>query len=191
MRPQHHYISIDDNAIVDAINNFSDWYFTFAKMLEERAFTELFNNILHLLYQFDGEPVTRMTDTEIEEQTILCSQHRETVIHLARETAFHFRKMKRSFNIWLAEKSDICKDKILEKQANEIKENLRTKGSYGLVTKDDIKNKVLIDYKVEYLRWKTELDKIEKTNQFLIDTADDMKDRSISLQSVAKNRNTY
>lgn len=191
MRPGTFGSGVEDHTLHSAIENFADWYQEIAIVLENRSASKLFKLVLDRLIKFDGEPVTIMLDHQIEEQIIMCSQHKETFIHIAREIGKYHRKLKRNFDRWYAEKYVESRKEIEAEQLKEVKEGLRNKGAYGKHTKDDIHNHLIIKYGNDHERWMEFIEKIRGTHDFMMDVAEDMKDRSIALAGIANRRKEY
>ena len=191
MRPGTFGTTTNAMALDQVMSHISGWHRYFAEVLERRAFTDIFEKVLRRIYIFDGEPVTRKTDSEIEEERLLCTHHKESFEQVAREVYFYLKKTERVYKVWWAKVYVEVSTEINEIQKKEIALGHRTKANYGKDTKETIQNQILIKYEETYLKLNAELDEIKKTHDFLESTAKDMKERSISLAGIASNRKTY
>ncbi len=192
MKPHFNPKKYDDVEMFTAVESFADWYSQFVTIIEQRVYSKTFEKLVSYISNFDGELTTRLTEEEKDDQLVLCSQYKYTLMDIAKEIKMHVRDVERKFKIWKAKRYEILRNNLLTEQKNEIKDGFRTKGGFGNITEFTLKNRLLSLYGTEWDRWQTYIDKIEKSYLFITNILEDMENRSNILKNLNnKDKNRY
>lgn len=174
-------------AFEDAIEQFTDWYAEFKSVIHRRLLPKTFSKIVSFVTRFDEKLVSRMLDSEIDEQLVFCSQYCFTLSHIRDEIDLYRRKVQRGFEMWMAGRSRRAHEIMLGKQAQEVPE-LRTKANYDKISKDDVKYYVMDVWSDDYMRWHEYIEKVERSYLFVRNLVFDIERRAITLTSILKYR---
>ena len=173
-----------DTEVYSAVDSFSEWYNQFVKLVETRVYSETFEKLVDYLSVFDGEIITRLTEDEKDEQLILCSQYKYSLLDIAKEIKMYLNLINDEFSIWQAKKYEALRLDLLEEQKQEITDGYRSKGRYGEISQFTLKQGLLNKYGRDWKRWRGYINKIEKSHIFILNMLEDMETRANSIKNL-------
>lgn len=182
--------STDIQTEVD-IDVLSHYYSQLSAMIEDRLHEETFQEVLDYVCNFGEHKVAYITLEEEERQLRFCAKWKFTFSQIRDEMEFYRDRAERAFKIWWANRSKETRTKILLQHKEEIGAKLRTKGNYGEITKDEIRDTIISTYPVEWQQWQDYIDRLNKGSKMMDNLADDIKHRSIILMNLGNRGMNY
>lgn len=178
----------DDVANQNIALMFKDWTQQLNNIIEQRLFLGAFEKIVNYLSEFSSEIVDRMTDERQEEELIFCSRYNFTLSQIALQLSFYRDKVEREYEIWLSKKLIEAQKKFLEEQKRDVESGIRTKGSIGNFTKDDLRGRVIYEFEDEFRLWNEYMAEVKRAQKFVENMLTDIDKRAMILMAIARKR---
>lgn len=175
----------DDFKRDDLLSRFADWSEELVDLLEKRVFGGQFRAIIDFVMSLDDQPVSRLTEEEVEEQLTICSQHKFTFRQMQDELDLYSTRVEKQYKTWCAGLYLDAQTKILNTKTLLYNANKITKATV-VATKDEIQNQFLVDNEQSNLLWCDFLQKIKRAYSLVKNIADDLESRAMILMSLRK-----
>jgi hypothetical protein len=169
----------------------SDFYHQLSEMVEYRIYTDKFVEIVNYLSNWDKTTIAYLEDKEMDRQLIFCSQWTFTLRQIATELKLYENRIARRYKQWWATKFNAARAELLEAQQKEVTNKFRTKSNFGLLTKDDLTNYILEQHAYDNEAWQVSIERINRMYLFFNNLLEDLKQRSMILMSLRKERSQF
>lgn len=169
------------------LEKFSRWSEELIDLFYSRVFGDSFKKVLDfvLSIDFENKPISRLTEEEISEQLIICSQYKFTFSQMRDDIDLYIAKIQRRYTSWSAPLYIKSRKSVIDGKYILYKEGKLTKANIS-VTTDEVKNQFLVDNAEENAIWNDFLDYVRRARSFVSNVVDDFESRSMILMSLRK-----
>ncbi len=146
-----------------------------------------FKLIIDRLMALDKDDKGILNEFELRNQLNEIDRYVSPLLLAAKDILKYRKETERDFDIWYAEISEKIRSEIIEERMKLKEEKKVPATMFTGITKEDIKNRVLIDEKLrnKYIDFWEKIDDLEHKEEVLLGLRKDLHNRSFTLQTIS------